>query len=222
MIDLIDDAMLEAWFLHNSSRARPPPNNNRPAAHHPPPPVIAHVQVAPQAPKGYTPMQLEWLDPAKHLPLGEAGKAARTFLGSINACFSCRKTGHHRLICPTRPPSSPPHNPSSAPVANLISLADDDYANAPGIFSVDPVAEQLVQDGATALAGSVPLIMVTCRVQANDNPATALVDLGTGINVIDWEYAVQLGFERLHAFEWLAKAHGQSPRSHFGEFPMCV
>ncbi|KJD99453.1 hypothetical protein I311_06980 [Cryptococcus gattii NT-10] len=76
MIDLIDDAMLEARFLHNSSRARPLPNNNRPAAHHPPPPVITHVQVAPQAPEGYTPMQLEWLDPAKCLPLGKAGKAA--------------------------------------------------------------------------------------------------------------------------------------------------
>ncbi|KJD99604.1 hypothetical protein I311_06815 [Cryptococcus gattii NT-10] len=165
MIDLIDDAM--------------------PATHHLPPLVIAHVQVAPQAPKSYTPMQLEWLDPAKRLLLGEAGKAARMFLSSINTCFSCRQTGHHRLICPTRPLSSPPHNPSSAPVTNLISLADDDYADAPGIFSVDPVAEQLVQDGATTLAGSVPLIMVTCRVQANDDPATTLVDLGAGINVID-------------------------------------
>ncbi|KIR78937.1 hypothetical protein I306_04039 [Cryptococcus gattii EJB2] len=180
MIDLIDDAMLEAWFLHNSSHARPPPNNNRPAAHHPPPPVIAHVQVMPQAPKGYTPMQLD-----------------------INTCFSCRKTGHHRLICPTRPPSSPPHNPLSAPVTNLISLADNDYTNAPGIFSVDPVAEQLVQDGATALAGSVPLIMVTCRVQANDNPATALVDSGAGINVIDREYAVQLGLRGTQLSPWM-------------------
>ncbi|OXG62170.1 hypothetical protein C351_03885, partial [Cryptococcus neoformans c8] len=35
--------------------------------------------------------------------------------------------------------------------------------------------------------------MVTCRVQANDDPATTLVDSGTGINVIDQEYAVQLG-----------------------------
>ncbi|KIR76654.1 hypothetical protein I306_06363 [Cryptococcus gattii EJB2] len=192
MINLIDDAMLEARFLHNSSCTRPPPNHNRPATHHLPPPVIAHVQVAPQAPKSYTPMQLEWLDPAKRLPLGEAGKAACMFLSSINTCFSCRQTGHHCLICPTCPLSSPPpqslirpHNPSSAPVTNLISLADDDYADAPGIFSVDPVAEQLVQDGATALTGSVPLIMVTCQVQANDDPATALVDSGAGINVID-------------------------------------
>lgn len=82
-------------------------------------------------------------------------------------------------------PSSPSQHSSSAPAANLISLADDDSPDAPDIFSVDPVADQLVQDGATALAGSVPLLMVTCRVQANDDPATALVDSGAGINVID-------------------------------------
>ncbi|OWZ30825.1 hypothetical protein C356_05927 [Cryptococcus neoformans c45] len=187
MIDLINDAMLEARFLQNSTRTRPPLNNNRHATPHSPTPVIAQVQVAPQAPKGYTPQQLEWLDPAKRLPLGDTGKAARAFLGSINACFSCRKTGHHQLICPTRPPSSPPQHSSSVPAANLISLADDDSPDAPGIFSVDPVADQLVQDGATALAGSVPLLMVTCRVQANDGPATALVDSGAGINVINWD-----------------------------------
>ncbi|UOH82508.1 hypothetical protein LQV05_005213 [Cryptococcus neoformans] len=151
MIDLIDDAMLEARFLQNSTRTRPPLNNNRHATPHSPTPVIAQVQVAPQAPKGYTPQQLEWLDPAKRLPLGDTGKAARAFLGSINA------------------------------------------PDAPGIFSVDPVADQLVQDGATTLAGSVPLLMVTCRVQANDGPATALVDSGAGINVIDRGYAAQLG-----------------------------
>ncbi|UOH83364.1 hypothetical protein LQV05_006092 [Cryptococcus neoformans] len=193
MIDLIDDAMLEARFLQNSTRTHPPLNNNRHATPHSPTPVITQVQVAPQAPKGYTPQQLEWLDPAKHLPLGDTGKAARAFLGSINACFSCQKTGHHRLICPTRPPSSPPQHSSSAPAANLISLADDDSPDAPGIFSVDPIADQLVQDGATALAGSVPLLMVTCRVQANNGPATALVDSGAGINVIDRGYAAQLG-----------------------------
>ncbi|OXH18333.1 hypothetical protein C370_01205, partial [Cryptococcus neoformans A1-35-8] len=193
MIDIIDDAMLEACFLQNSTRPRPPFNTNRPTTPRSPTPVVAQVQVAPQAPKGYTPQQLEWLDPAKRLPLGDTGKAARTFLGSINACFSCRKTGHHRLICPTRPPSSPSQHSSSAPAANLISLADDDSPDAPDIFSVDPVADQLVQDGATALAGSVPLLMVTCRVQANDDPATALVDSGAGTNVIDREYAAQLG-----------------------------
>ncbi|OXG11831.1 hypothetical protein C366_06118 [Cryptococcus neoformans Tu401-1] len=139
------------------------------------------------------PQQLEWLDPAKRLPLGDTGKAARAFLGSINACFSCRQTGHHWLLCLTCPPSSPSQHSSSAPAANLISLADDDSPDAPGIFSVDPIADQLVQDGTTALAGSVPLLMVTCRVQANDGPATALVDSGAGINVIDREYAVQLG-----------------------------
>ncbi|OXG49122.1 hypothetical protein C354_05968, partial [Cryptococcus neoformans MW-RSA1955] len=193
IIDIIDDAMLEARFLQNSTRPRPPFNTNRPTTPRSPTPVVAQVQVAPQAPKGYMPQQLEWLDPAKRLPLGDTGKAARTFLGSINACFSCRKTGHHRLICPTRPPSSPSQHSSSAPAANLISLADDDSPDAPDIFSVDPVADQLVQDGATALAGSVPLLMVTCRVQANDDPATALVDSGAGINVIDREYAAQLG-----------------------------
>ncbi|OXH06843.1 hypothetical protein J010_04400, partial [Cryptococcus neoformans] len=193
MIDIIDDAMLEARFLQNSTRPRPPFNTNRPTTPRSPTPVVAQVQVAPQAPKGYTPQQLEWLDPAKRLPLGDTGKAARAFLGSINACFSCRKTGHHRLICPTRPPSSPSQHSSSAPAANLISLADDDSPDAPDIFSVDPVADQLVQDGATTLAGSVPLLMVTCRVQANDDPATALVDSGAGINVIDREYAAQLG-----------------------------
>ncbi|OXC62160.1 hypothetical protein C358_02394 [Cryptococcus neoformans MW-RSA852] len=103
----------------------------------------------------------KWLDPAKRLPLGNTGKAARAFLGSINACFSCRKTGHHQLICPTRPPSSPPQHSSSAPAANLISLADDDSPDAPGIFLVDPIADQLVQDGATTLAGSVPLLGTT-------------------------------------------------------------
>ncbi|OXG83085.1 hypothetical protein C346_04441, partial [Cryptococcus neoformans D17-1] len=193
MIDIIDDAMLEARFLQNSTHPRPPFNTNRPTTPRSPTPVVAQVQVAPQAPKGYTPQQLEWLDPAKRLPLGDTGKAARAFLGSINACFSCRKTGHHRLICPTRPPSSPSQHSSSAPAANLISLADDDSPDAPDIFSVDPVADQLVQDGATTLAGSVPLLMVTCRVQANDDPATTLVDSGAGINVIDREYAAQLG-----------------------------
>nr|KIR87132.1 hypothetical protein I308_02076 [Cryptococcus tetragattii IND107] len=103
----------------------------------------------PQVPKGYMLMQLEQLDPVEHLLLGEAGKAAQTFL------------------------------------TNLIPLTDDDYADAPGISSVDPVTEQLIQDGATTLAGSVPLIMVTCQVQANNDPATALVDSGAGINVID-------------------------------------
>ncbi|OXG80459.1 hypothetical protein C349_04030 [Cryptococcus neoformans var. grubii Br795] len=119
-----------------------------------PTPVVAQVQVAPQAPKGYMPQQLEWLDPAKRLPLGDMGKAARAFLGSIHVCFSCCQTGHHWLICPTRPPSSPSQHSSSAPTANLISLADNDSPAAPGIFSVNPVADQLVQDGATALAGS--------------------------------------------------------------------
>lgn len=75
MIDLIDDAMLEAWFLQNSSCTCPLPTTNRPTAHHPPPLVITHVQVMPQVPKGYTLMQLEWLDSTKHLLLGEAGKA---------------------------------------------------------------------------------------------------------------------------------------------------
>ncbi|OXH02496.1 hypothetical protein J010_05984 [Cryptococcus neoformans] len=193
MIDLIDDAMLEARFLQNSTRNRPPFTNNQLATPCSPTPVVAQVQVAPQAPKGYMLQQLKWLDPAKRLPLGDTGKAACAFLGSINACFSCRQTGHHRLLCLTRPPSSPSQHSSSAPAANLISLADDDSPDAPGIFSVDPVADQLVQDGATALAGSVPLLMVTCRIQANDGPATALVDSGAGINVINREYAAQLG-----------------------------
>ncbi|OXG63804.1 hypothetical protein C351_02907 [Cryptococcus neoformans c8] len=139
--------MLEVRFLQNSTRNCPPFTNNRPATPCSPTPVVAQVQVAPQAPKGYTPQQLEWLDPAKCLPLGDMGKATHTFLGP----------------------------------------------DAPGIFLVDPVADQLVQDGATALAGSVPLLMVTYRVQANDGPATTLVDSGTGINVIDREYAAQLG-----------------------------
>ncbi|OXG42964.1 hypothetical protein C359_01789 [Cryptococcus neoformans Bt120] len=193
MIDLIDDAMLEAHFLQNSTRNRPPFTNNRLATPCSPTPVVAQVQVAPQAPKGYTLQQLKWLDPAKRLPLGDTGKAACAFLGSINACFSCCQTGHHRLLCLTRPPSSPSQHSSSAPAANLISLADDDSPDAPGIFLVDPIADQLVQDGATALAGSVPLLMVTCRIQANDGPATALVDSGAGINIIDQEYAAQLG-----------------------------
>ncbi|OXG63800.1 hypothetical protein C351_02903, partial [Cryptococcus neoformans c8] len=193
MIDLIDDAMLEARFLQNLTRNRPPFTNNRLATPCSPTLVVAQVQVAPQAPKGYMLQQLKWLDPAKRLPLGDMGKATRAFLGSINVCFSCHQTGHHRLLCLTRPPSSPSQHSSSAPAANLISLADDDSPDAPGIFSVDPVADQLVQDGATALAGSVPLLMVTCRVQANDDPATALVDSGAGINVIDREYAAQLG-----------------------------
>ncbi|OWT38948.1 hypothetical protein C362_03110 [Cryptococcus neoformans Bt1] len=99
-------------------------------------------------------------------------------------------TGSSALPAPPPPPLNIPPLP---PPANLISLADDDSPDTPGIFSVDPVADQLVQDGATALAGSVPLLMVTCCVQANDGPATALVDSGAGINVIDQEYAAQLG-----------------------------
>ncbi|OWZ27403.1 hypothetical protein C353_06725 [Cryptococcus neoformans AD1-83a] len=134
--------------------------------------ATAQVQVAPQAPKTYLPQQLEWLDPAKRLPLGDTGKATRAFLGSINACFSCQKTGHHRLICPTRPPSSPSQHSSSAPAANLISLADDDSPNAPDIFLVDPVADQL--------AGW-------------RHCPSRVIDSGAGINVIDQEYAAQLG-----------------------------
>lgn len=37
--------------------------------------------------------------------------------------------------------------------------------------------------------------MVTCRLQANDDLATALVDSGAGINVIDREYAARLGLK---------------------------
>ncbi|OXH14472.1 hypothetical protein C370_02448, partial [Cryptococcus neoformans A1-35-8] len=107
MIDLINDAMLEAHFLQNSTCNCPPFNNNQPATPHSPTLVIAQVQVMPQAPKGYMLQQFKWLDPTKHLPLGDTGKAARTFLGSINACFSCCKTGHHWLICPTCPPPPP-------------------------------------------------------------------------------------------------------------------
>ncbi|OXH14559.1 hypothetical protein C370_02445 [Cryptococcus neoformans A1-35-8] len=193
MINLIDDAMLEACFLQNVTCNCHPFNNNQPATPCSPTPVITQVQVMPQAPKGYMPQQLKWLDPTKHLPLGDTGKAACTFLGSINACFSCHQNSHHWLICLTHPPSSPLLHSPSAPTTNLISLTGDDSLDAPSIFSVDPIADQLVQDGATALAGSVPLLMVTCRVQANNGPATALVDSGTGINIIDREYAVQLG-----------------------------
>ncbi|OXG59333.1 hypothetical protein C351_05323, partial [Cryptococcus neoformans c8] len=84
MIDPIDDAMLEVCSLQNSTQNHPPFTNNRLATPRSPTPVVAQVQVAPQAPKGYTPQQLEWLDPAKRLPLGDTGKAARAFLGSIN------------------------------------------------------------------------------------------------------------------------------------------
>ncbi|OWZ60666.1 hypothetical protein AYX15_07039 [Cryptococcus neoformans] len=157
MIDLIDVAMLEACFLQNSTQNHPPFTNNQPATPHLPTPVVAQVQITPQAPKAYSLQQLEWLNPAKRLPLGDTGKAARAFL------------------------------------TNLISLTDDDSSDTPDIFLVDPIADQLVQDGTTALAGSVPLLMVTCCVQANDDPATALVDSGAGINVIDREYAAQLG-----------------------------
>ncbi|OWZ60956.1 hypothetical protein AYX14_07035 [Cryptococcus neoformans] len=101
MIDLIDDAMLEARFLQNSTRNHPPFTNNQPATPRSPTPVVAQVQVVPQAPKAYSPQQLDWLDPAKRLPLGDTGKAAHAFLGSINTCFSCWKTGHHWLICLT-------------------------------------------------------------------------------------------------------------------------
>ncbi|KIY31598.1 hypothetical protein I305_05839 [Cryptococcus gattii E566] len=153
MIDLINDAMLEARFLHNSSRARPPPNHNRPATHHPPPPVIAHVQVAPQAPKSYTPMQLEWLDPAKRLLLGKAGKAARMFLSSINVCFSCRQTGHHCLICPTRPPSSPPTiphlppSPISSPLPTTTMLTPLAYFRSILLLNSSSKMAQLLSQG---------------------------------------------------------------------------
>ncbi|UOH85548.1 hypothetical protein LQV05_002376 [Cryptococcus neoformans] len=179
MIDLIDDAMLEARFLQNSTRTRPPLNNNRHATPHSPTPVIAQVQVVPQAPKGYTPQQLEW-------PLAPSS-------GALTRVSPARRPATTGSSARPAPPSSPPQHSSSAPAANLISLADDDSPDAPSIFSVDPIADQLVQDGATALAGSGPLLMVTCRVQANNGPATTLVDSGAGINVIDRGYAAQLG-----------------------------
>lgn len=116
MINLIDDAMLEAHFLQNATCNCPPFNNNRPATPCSPTPVIAQVQVTPQAPKGYMPQQLKWLDPAKPLPLGDTGKATHTFLGNINVCFSCWKTGHHQLICPTHPPPPPFHIPLLPPL----------------------------------------------------------------------------------------------------------
>lgn len=131
--------------------------------------------------------------PSKALAFGRHGQSRSRLSRQHQCVFLLPEDWPPPAHLPNPPPSSPSQHSSSAPAANLISLADDDSPDAPDIFSVDPVADQLVQDGATALAGSVPLLMVTCRVQANDDPATALVDSGAGINVIDREYAAQLG-----------------------------
>ncbi|EAL17172.1 hypothetical protein CNBN1970 [Cryptococcus deneoformans B-3501A] len=196
MMDVIDDAMLEARFLQVPTRPRHPPTVANVIAPVPAPPLIAKLAPAPSTTtKGHTAQQLDWLDPAKRLPLGDAGRSARAYLQSINACFSCRVVGHHRLICPTRPPSTPPNASASVPVANLISLADDDESDHHGVFAVDPVTDTLVQDASSALAGSVPLIMVNCRFKADGDTVPALVDCGAGINVVDRAYAEQQGWQ---------------------------
>ncbi|EAL17161.1 hypothetical protein CNBN2070 [Cryptococcus deneoformans B-3501A] len=195
-MDVIDDAMLEARFLQVPTRPRHPPTVANVIAPAPAPPLIAKLTPAPSTTtKGHTAQQLDWLDPAKRLPLGDAGRSARAYLQSINACFSCRVVGHHRLICPTRPPSTPPNASASVPVANLVSLADDDEPDHHGVFAVDPVTDTLVQDASSALAGSVPLIMVNCRFKADGNTVPALVDCGAGINVVDRAYAEQQGWQ---------------------------
>ncbi|TYJ55766.1 hypothetical protein B9479_003543 [Cryptococcus floricola] len=128
--------------------------------------------------------QAAWVNPDINLPPGEGGVRARAFLQRRAACFGCRQYGHVRAACPTHPPR---------PRIAAIVPTSPDLASLAGPVSQAPAHGQEDADPGVKSSGSVPLLIVNARVQADGPSYQALMDTGAAVNVIHKDLVRELG-----------------------------